>query len=89
MRGQTVYPSKILNDERGVFGLYFSDFGGAVFIFIFWSVLFEKTALHLAAIPVAILALAVLIPIRLSTRRRILRDAASYFLQKRGFHGDL
>lgn len=80
MRGVSFSPSRILNEERGVFGLYFSDLAGGIGIFIGWSALFDGSGLQLFALPTAILAMMILVPIRLSTRRGIIRDFFGYLI---------
>lgn len=69
-----IQPSRILNDNRGVFGLWLSDFAAAVAVFMGGSWILEGTGIELSALFLALGALAVLGPIRLATRRGIIRD---------------
>jgi hypothetical protein len=69
-----VMPSRVLNDQRGIFGLWMSDFGAAVAVFMGGSWVLDGTRYQLLSIPAALFVLLVLIPIRLSTRRKIVRD---------------
>jgi len=78
-----VTPSRVLNDQRGVFGLWMSDFGAAVGVFMGGSWLLEGSGYELLSLPAAILLLVVLSPIRLSTRRKIIRDFIENLLGRR------
>ncbi len=78
-----VTPSRILNDQRGVFGLWMTDFAGAIGVFVFLSSLLDGTRFAIAALPAAILSLALIIPLRLSTRRKIIRDTIAFALKPR------
>lgn len=82
-RRREVIPSRILNDQRGVFGLWMSDFGAAVGVFMGGSWLLEGSGYELLSLPVAILLLVILSPIRLSTRRKIIRDFLRHLLGRR------
>lgn len=73
-------PLRQLNDNRGIFGLHGSDFGIGVVVFVVISLFLDDTAFAILAVPGAALSLACLAPIRLMTRRGILRDTVSYFL---------
>lgn len=70
-------PSRILNDQRGLFGLWLSDFFGAFFVFILSYLLLEESPYELVSIPSAVVFLVVLSPIRLRTRKHIVRDFLS------------
>lgn len=72
-------PLRQLNDSRGVFGLHGSDFGLAVGTFVTLSLIFDDTQWAILSVPGAILSLVALAPLRLATRRKILRDTFSYF----------
>lgn len=76
----TITPSRILNDERGVFGLLMSDVAAGVGVFVVLSLLLDGTAISILALPVSAMSLIPLSPIRLSTRRHIIRDALAYWL---------
>lgn len=67
-------PSRMLNDQRAVFGLWMSDFAAAIIIFVFLSVALEGTHYSLLALPISFGALIALSPIRLTQRRKIVRD---------------
>jgi hypothetical protein len=82
-REQEVMPSRIINDQRGVFGLWMSDFGAAILVFVVWSKIFEGARVEILAVAVAIVALVILSPIRLTTRRKIIRDAIGFYLTRR------
>jgi hypothetical protein len=75
-----ITPSRILNDNRGIFGLWMSDFAGAIVIFILLSSILDGTPFAVFSLPLAVLALVPLIPLRLSTRRKIVRDTLIAFL---------
>lgn len=81
-----VSPSRVLNDQRGVFGLWMSDFGAAIAVFMGGSWVLDGTGFELVSLPVAILVLIVLSPIRLSTRRKIIRDFFRRCLTPRGLY---
>ena len=76
-------PSRILNDQRGIFGLWMSDFGAAVCVFMGGSWLLDGSGYELLSLPAAILLLFILSPIRLSTRRKIIRDWLGSVLSRR------
>lgn len=69
-----VSPSRVLNDQRGVLGLWLSDFAAAVALFMGGSWLLDGTGFELASAVMAVLLLIVLSPLRLTTRRKIVRD---------------
>lgn len=73
-------PLRQLNDNRGLFGLQTSDLGVGIGIFIVLSLFFDDSPFAVLAVPGAILSILCLAPIRLMTRRGILRDTARYFL---------
>ena len=80
---QAVLPSRVLNDQRGVFGLGFSDFAAAICVFMGGSWLLDGTGFELVSLPLAALCLVILSPIRLSTRRKIIRDSVRWWLTPR------
>lgn len=75
-----ITPSRILNDEKGIFGLWMTDLAAGVGIFVVLSVVLDGSSFAVCSLPVAILSLVPLSPLRLSTRRHIIRDAVSYWL---------
>jgi hypothetical protein len=75
-----VTPSRILNDQRGIFGLWLTDFAAAILIFVFVSGCLDDTGFGILALPASLVSLAVLSPIRLNNRRKIVRDTLSYYL---------
>ncbi len=75
-------PSRALNDQRGILGLWVSDLFGAFGLFCIWARVFEDTPLALIGIPLAVASLVFLAPIRLSTRRKIIRDTISYSIRR-------
>lgn len=87
MHGQSGHrqaiPSRVLNDQRGVFGLWLTDFAAAVGVFMSGSWALDGTGYELVSIPLAVLLLVVLAPLRLSTRRKIVRDHFRYRLTPR------
>lgn len=83
MKHKIIIPSRLLNDDRGVFGLSFSDFAAAIAVFMLSTKCLEGTGYELVAVPLAVLVLVVLSPIRLSTRRHILRDGARAIFTRR------
>lgn len=78
-----ISPSRVLNDQRGIFGLQTTDFGIAIFIFMGGSAILDGTGVELLSIPVAVATLIVLSPLRLSTRRKIVRDFIKSILRRR------
>ncbi len=83
MRSREVQPSRILNDRRGLFGLWMSDFAAAVAVFMGGSWVLEGSGLELLSLPASILLLFVLSPIRLLYRRKIIRDGLRSVLMRR------
>jgi hypothetical protein len=75
-----ITPARMLNDQRGVFGLGFTDLAAAIVLFIILSQTLENTAYDIAALPVALVSLIVLSPIRLTQRRKIIRDTIRHYL---------
>lgn len=78
-----VQPSRLLNDQRGILGLTLSDFGAGILVFIVSSLILEGGRWDILALPIAILSLLCVIPLRLRTRRNILRDTVSFYLTSR------
>lgn len=76
-------PSRVLNDQRGVFGLWMSDFGAAIGVFMGGSWVLDGTGYELLSLPGAGLFLVALSPIRLTTRRKIIRDFIRRSLSRR------
>jgi len=60
-----------------------SDFAAAVGVFMGGSWILEGSGYELLSLPAAILLLVVLSPIRLSTRRKIIRDSIGRWLGRR------
>ena len=77
-------PSRVLNEERGVLGLKPSDFAGAILEFVLLTTFLESTPYSILAVPAALITLAILSPIRLSTRSHIIRDVLTYCLLSSG-----
>lgn len=71
---RVVTPSRILNDQRGVFGLWLTDFAAGISVFMGGSWVLDGSGYELVSLPLAALVLVILSPIRLSTRRKIIRD---------------
>lgn len=78
-----ITPSRLLNDDRGIFGLGMTDFAGAIFLFVILSMSLDGTGLEILSMPIAILSLVPLIPIRLAQRRKIVRDTLLSHLKGR------
>lgn len=78
-----ITPSRILNDQRGIFGLWLSDFAASVAVFMGGSWLLDGSGYELVSLPVAALVLFILSPIRLTTRRKIIRDYIRWRLTPR------
>lgn len=76
-------PLRQLNDNRGHFGLEGADLGVGVAVFVVLSLVLDGSPYAILAVPGAILSLLCLVPVRLMTRRRILRDWVAYFLSSR------
>ncbi|GEM_PF-2176120 len=80
-------PARTLNDKYGLFGLTLGDLMGCVGIFLVCSVALEDSPYGLLALPVGILSLILLVPIRLTTRRKILRDSFRYYSRSKVLTG--
>ncbi len=80
---QNVQPSRVLNDQRRIFGLGLNDFAAAIVIFMGGSWVFEGSGYELLSIPAAVLFLVILSPVRLSTRRKVIRDWGHKLLTKK------
>ena len=76
-------PSRVLNDQRGIFGLWMTDFAAGIAVFMGGSWILDGTGYELLSIPAALVALGILSPIRLSTRRKIIRDFIRRRLSRR------
>ncbi len=83
---RVVTPSRILNDQRGVFGLWMTDFAGAIVVFVIASKVLEGSGYELLALPAALAVLAVLAPVRLTTRRKIIRDFVRWIFTPKVIH---
>ena len=78
-----VMPSRVLNDQRGVFGLWMSDFGAAIGVFMGGSWILDGSGYELFSLPASVVVLIILSPIRLTTRRKIIRDFFRRWLSPR------
>lgn len=81
-----VQPSRLLNDPRGFLGLTLIDLAAGVFVFMSVSLLLDESGWALISIPMAILFLIALSPIRLTTRRKIIRDTLTWLISRRVLH---
>jgi hypothetical protein len=72
-------PARLLNDQRGVFGLGMGDFAAAIVLFVLLSAALEETPFAILSLPLSIVALAALSPIRLTQRRKIIRDTLRFY----------
>ena len=69
-----VRTARLLNERRGSLGLNETDFVAAGGFFIVVSSLLSGTPFMLVAFPLTLIPLALLWPIRLKYRRKIIRD---------------
>lgn len=69
-----IHPSRLLNDTRNIFGLTMTDFASGVAVFVFTSLCLDGTGFEIASFPIALSSLVPLVPLRLTTRRKIIRD---------------
>ncbi len=83
---QVVQPSRVLNDQRGFFGLGMQDFAAAIVLFMVLSWVLDGSSVALISLPLSVLLLVGLSPIRLSTRRHIIRDAIVYILTREALY---
>lgn len=75
--------SRVLNDESFFLGLSYNDISGAGIFLLGLIILFKSLGIQnmIWALLISIAALAVLIPIRMSFRRKIIRDALKYLFK--------
>lgn len=73
-------PSRLLNEKRGFLGLSMIDFGAAIGVFVLSTSLLEGSKYQIVSFFLAAALLLILSPVRLKTRRKILRDLLSYQL---------
>lgn len=75
--------SRVLNDESYFLGLSYNDISGAGIFLLALIILFKVLGIQnmIWALLIAVVALGSLIPIRLSFRRKIIRDAFQYILK--------
>lgn len=75
--------SRVLNDESYFLGLSYNDISGAGIFLLALIILFKVLGIQnmIWALLIAVAALGSLIPIRLSFRRKIIRDAFQYILK--------
>jgi len=75
--------SRVLNDDSYFLGLSYNDISGAGMFLLALIILFKVLGIQnmIWALLIAVVALGSLIPIRLSFRRKIIRDAFQYILK--------
>ena len=78
-----VTPLRVLNENRRFFGLNMIDAAGLGVLFIIVDWLLMSTPYELLAFLTFILPLPVLIPIRMTMRRKIIRDSLFFFFLPR------
>ena len=85
-----IYGSRHLNDNGPVFGLNVFDLVGAMGVLVGAAKILEGTNFEFLSLPLAGGVLVALIPIRLRTGRKIIRDKIRYALLRCGVnHGRL
>ena len=72
--------SRLLNENGSVLGLNTHDLVGAMVVLVAASWALKPLGLDVLAVPVAVGALAVLVPVRLRSRRKIIRDTLYFHL---------
>jgi hypothetical protein len=77
------FPARLLNDQRGMFGLSMTDFALALFIFIVIGNVCSGKSYELISVPTSGIFLLILSPIRLSKRRKFIRDNMFYYFGNR------
>jgi len=75
--------SRFLNDNGSVLGLNTMDLMGAAGVMVAASEVLKPIRLDFLAIPVAVVALTALIPVRLRHRRKIIRDTLAFWIGAR------
>jgi hypothetical protein len=81
-----VQGSRLLNDNGSVIGLNVGDLIGALGVLVMAAELLRPLGLDVAAVPLAVLSLVALVPVRLKYRRKIVRDYALSLLQPKVIH---
>lgn len=81
-----VQGSRLLNDNGSVVGLNVADLVGGLAVLVGAGELLRPLSLEIAAVPVAVLSLVALVPVRLKYRRKILRDTALSLIQPTVIH---
>lgn len=72
---------RLLNERKGVFGLFFSDLLAGLSLFVVMNLLLENTPLQVSAFIIPLLILGALIPIRKTKRKGIVRSHIKKFIQ--------
>ena len=70
--------SRLLNDTNGFLGLSGEDWIAIALLLVGSSSLLEPFGWQILATPIAICAVVVLVPLRMTHRRKLIRDAIDY-----------
>ncbi|MGK5087910.1 hypothetical protein WDW86_10160 [Bdellovibrionota bacterium FG-2] len=82
-----IYGARNLNDNGSVLGLNIFDLIGAVGVMVVTSEMLRPLRLEFLSVLAGAVSLAVLIPIRMKYRRKIIRDTMLFFLGSRRIKG--
>lgn len=76
--------SRILNDDSYILGLSYNDISGAGIFLLALIIIFKACGFQnmIWALLITVASLACLIPIRMTFRRKILRDSLKYLFRK-------
>lgn len=77
-----VKPERLLNDKRGLWGLDLMDAAALFAVFLFANTILEEAGsrYQLVAFATPVPFLAILVPIRLSKRRKYVRDTVIHWI---------
>ncbi len=79
--------SRLLNDNGPVLGLNVFDLMAAITLLLIGTEVLDHTAIEVASLVAPFALLGFLVPIRLRSRRRIIRDRIYYWALKLGCRG--
>ena len=77
---------RMLNERKGVFGLYFSDLLAAATVFVLCNVALEGTVFQFLGFVVPVLLLIGLVPIRKKIRKGVIRAFMKHQLRGRAIY---
>lgn len=81
-----IEPSKILNQPNAVLGVEIKDLLASIALLISLSALFQPLGCDWIALLAVGVFFAVMVPVRLSNRRKIVRDSLRYYFSTRVFY---